>query len=167
MTAAQLVFLAGLTGVLVVVVAFTVVVLGSARRVDGGAFLSWALLRRIARSRNERAEAARWAFYAHRISGFGIFAFLCLHLVDVSLYVFSPALYDSVHALYGTAPLRVFECALLLAICFHTFNGLRLLAVDIGNVGLTGSLRMLGGVLVLTLGLGIAGSVVILGPVMA
>lgn len=167
MTGAQLVFLVGLTAVLLAVVGFTVVVLASARRVDGGAMLSWTLLRRVARSRTERAEAARWAFYAHRISGFGIFAFLCLHIVDVSLYAFSPALYDSVHVLYGTPPLRVFECALLLAICFHTFNGLRLLTVDIGNVGLVGSLRLLGGVVLLTLVLGAAGSAVILRPLVS
>lgn len=163
---AQLLFLAGLTLVLLAVLAFTGVVLTSARRIDGGAYPSLALLRRIARSRTERAEAARWAFYAHRITGFGIFAFLCLHIVDVSLYAFSPALYDTVHVLYGTVPLRVFECALLVAIAFHTLNGLRLLTVDIVDLGLTASLRLLGGVTVLTALLGVAGSVVILRPVL-
>ena len=164
---AQWVFLGGLTVVLLAVVAFTVVVLVSARRVDGGAYPSLALLRRMARSRTERAETARWAFYAHRISGFGIFAFLCLHVVDVSLYAFSPSLYDSVHVLYGTAPLRVFECALLVAIAFHTLNGLRLLTIDVADLGLTASVRLLGGVGVLTALLGVAGSVVILRPVFA
>ena len=164
---AQLVFLAGLTFVLLAVVAFTAVVLVSARRVDGGAYPSLALLRRIARSRTERAETARWAFYAHRISGFGIFAFLCLHVVDVSLYAFSPPLYDTVHVLYGTAPLRVVECALLVASAFHPLNGLRLLAVDVVDLGLTASLRMLAGVTAVTVLLGVAGSVVILRPVIA
>lgn len=165
MTAAQGVFLVGFTLVTLAVVAFAAVVLVSARRVDGGSFPSWALLGRIARSREERAEVARWAFYAHRISGFGIFAFLCLHVVDVSLYAFSPALYDGVHVLYGSAPMRVFECALLLAICFHTLNGLRLLAVDIADLGLAASVRLLGAVTVVTLVVGIAGSVVIMRPV--
>lgn len=163
---AQLVFLAGLTIVLLAVLAFTAVVLVSAHRVDGGAYPSVALLRRMARSRTERAEAARWAFYAHRISGFGIFAFLCLHVVDVSLYAFSPSLYDTVHVLYGTAPLRVFECALLVAIAFHTLNGLRLLAIDVADLGLTASLRLLTGVIAGTALLGIAGSAVILRPVL-
>lgn len=167
MSAAQLVFLGGLTAVLLGVVAFAAVVLASARGVDGGAFPTRALLRRMARSRQERAEAARWAFYAHRISGFGIFAFLCLHVVDVSLYAFSPPLYDRVHVLYATAPLRLFECVLLAAICFHTLNGLRLLAVDATDIGLTGSLRLLGGVTLLTVALAAAGSVVILKPLVS
>lgn len=164
MSAAQGVFLGALTVVVLAVAGFTAVVLASARRIDGGGFLG-VTLRRMARSRRERAEAARWAFYAHRISGFGIFAFLCLHVVDVSLYAASPALYDNVHQMYGTAPMRVFECALLVAICFHTLNGLRLLAVDVADLGLTASLRLLAGVGALTVLLGVAGSVVILGPV--
>ncbi|MBO0830079.1 MAG: succinate dehydrogenase, cytochrome b556 subunit [Streptosporangiales bacterium] len=164
MSAAQGVFLGAFTVVVLAVVGFAAVVLVSARRIDGGGFVGVAL-RRMARSRRERAEAARWAFYAHRISGFGIFAFLCLHVVDVSLYAVSPSLYDDVHALYGTAPMRVFECALLVAICFHTLNGLRLLAVDVADLGLTASLRLLGGVASLTVVAAVAGSAVILGPV--
>lgn len=165
MSVAQVLFLTGLTVVTLAVIAFAGVVLVSARRVDGGSFPTWALLGRMARSREERAEVARWAFYAHRISGFGIFAFLCLHVVDVSLYAFSPPLYDSVHVLYGSAPMRVFECALLLAICFHTLNGLRLLAVDVADLGIAASVRLLGAVAVFTVLLGVAGSVVIMRPV--
>lgn len=165
MSLAQGVFLGALTVVVLAVAAFAAVVVTSARRIDGGGFVGVALLRRMARSRRDRAEAARWAFYAHRVSGFGIFAFLCLHVVDVSLYAVSPALYDDVHRLYGTAPMRVFECALLVAICFHTLNGLRLLAVDVADLGLAASLRLLAGAAALTVVLGVAGSVVILGPV--
>lgn len=165
MTGSQLAFLCALTVVLLAVVAFTTLVLVTARRVDGGAYPTAALLRRMTRSRAERAETARWAFYAHRISGFGIFAFLCLHVVDVSLYAFSPPLYDTVHALYGSPPMRVFECGLLVAIAFHTLNGLRLLAVDVADLGLTASVRLLGVVALVTLAAGVAGSVVIMGPV--
>ena len=58
--------------------------------------------------------------------GVAVFAFLLLHVLDVALYAISPARFDEVHELYGTTPLRVFECALLFAILFHTLNGLRL-----------------------------------------
>lgn len=112
-----------------------------------------------------RDEFQRWAFYAHRFTGFAIFAFLCLHIVDVSLYGYSRGLYNQVHELYGTAPLRLFECGLLVAILFHTFNGLRLLVVDLADLGLAASRRALGGVVALTLALGLGGSSSILRPV--
>ena len=61
----------------------------------------------------------RWAFVAHRATGVAVFAFLCLHILDVGLYAVSAARFDDVHELYGTTPLRLFECALLFAILFH------------------------------------------------
>lgn len=164
MTIAQVVFVVALAGVLAGVGAFGVVVLAAGAREGGGAYLTRDLARRLWRSPAERAEFQRWAFYAHRISGFAVFAFLGLHVVDVSLYAYSRGLYDQVHALYGSAPLRLFECGLLAAILFHTFNGLRLLVVDLADLGLDAARRALGGVVALTLALGLAGSAVILRP---
>src|SRR3990172_5728592 len=78
-----------------------------------------ALVRRLSRAPRDRLELGRWGFWAHRVSGVAIFAFLILHLFDVGLYGLSRDLYDEVHALYGTAALRVFESGLLVAILFH------------------------------------------------
>lgn len=166
MTVAQLLFALALTGVLAGVTAFGALILVSAAR-DGGAYLTIELARRLRRSPAERAEFNRWAFYAHRFTGFAIFAFLGLHIVDVGLYAVSRELYGEVHALYGTAPLRLFECGLLFAILFHTFNGLRLLAVDLADLGLAASRRALAVAVALTVLLGVAGSAVILAPVFA
>ncbi len=71
-----------------------------------------------------------WAFSAHRITGFLVFMFLLLHIVDVSLAGISGDLYDRVHALYGNVFLRMFEVGLLGALVFHALNGLRIIAVD-------------------------------------
>ena len=130
-TAAQALFVAGFVAVNVVVAGTVVVVLRGARAVDGGAWPGRGVLARLARLPAERAEANRWAHLAHRVSGVAIFAFLVLHLLDVSLYALSPARFDEVHALYGTPVMRVFECGLLLALLFHALNGLRLVAVDL------------------------------------
>lgn len=165
MTAAQSVFALALAAVMVGVSAFGVLVLTSAARSGGGSYLTLDLARRLWRSPAERDEFNRWAFYAHRFTGFAVFAFLCLHVVDVSLYSFARDLYVQVHELYGTVPLRLFECGLLVAILFHTFNGLRLLLVDFADLGLAASRRLLGGVVALTISLGVAGSAVILRPV--
>lgn len=167
MTPAQLTFVLALVGVLAVVTGFGVVMLRSAARSGGGSFISAGLIRRLQRSPDERAEFNRWAFYAHRFTGFAIFAFLCLHIVDVSLYAIAPESFEEVHALYGTAPMRLFESGLFLAILFHTFNGLRILAIDIADLGLETSRRLLLVTVALTLVVGLGGSVVIMAPVFA
>ena len=168
MTLAQALFVVALIGVLIIVVGFGLIMIYSAARSGGGGFyLDPRLLRRLQRSPEERAEFNRWAFYAHRFTGFAVFAFLCLHIVDISLYAFAPEAFDEVHALYGWTPMRLFECGLLFAILFHTFNGLRILTIDVGDLGSRASRRLLAGALVLTALLGLSGSAIIMAPVLA
>lgn len=164
MTPAQALFVAALVGVLVAVLGFGFVMISSAARSGGGPYLNARLLRRLQRSPEERAEFNRWAFYAHRFTGFAVFAFLCLHIVDVSLYTFNPGAFDEVHVLYGWTPMRLFECGLLFAILFHTFNGLRILAIDVADLGSRASHGLLAGAVVLTVLLGLVGSAVIMAP---
>ena len=168
MTLAQALFVVALIGILIAVVGFGFVMIYSAARSGGGGFyLDPSILHRLQRSPEERAEFNRWAFYAHRFTGFAVFAFLCLHIVDVSLYAFSPEAFDEVHALYGWTPMRLFECGLLFAILFHTFNGLRILAIDVADLGSSASRRLFAGALVLTALLGLSGSAIIMAPVLA
>lgn len=167
MTAAQLAFLTGLTLVVAVIVAFTALVAVGARRTDGGTHLSAVLFRRLSTRSHVRGEANRWAFYAHRVSGFAVFAFLALHILDVSLVAWSPRLYDQVHLLYSTAPMRLFECGLLAALGFHALNGLRLIAIDVWDVGSAGAARLLDAVVALTVVITVGGGAVILWPLVA
>lgn len=164
MTPPQIGFLVALGGLLVAIVAFAGLVLVRASRSVGDSSAPGALVRRLSRAPRDRVELGRWAFWAHRVSGVAIFAFLALHLVDVALYAVSPALYDEVHDLYGTLALRIFESGLLVAILFHALNGLRLLTIDLVDVGPRSAARMLAIVVVVTFLLGVAGSAVILGP---
>jgi succinate dehydrogenase / fumarate reductase cytochrome b subunit len=156
-TAVQALFLAGLAIVLVTVVGFAVVVIGGAA---GGRPAATRLLAQ----RPGHAELGRAAHLAHRITGFAIFAFLALHVLDVGLYSVSRRLYDGVQTLYGSAPLRVFECGLLVAVVFHTANGLRLLAIDAGRLSASASRRLLVAAVAITAAAGAAGSVLILAP---
>ena len=165
MTVAQALFLVGLSIVVVAIGAFTAVVLIAARRTDGGGRISGMLIRRMIAAPAQRAELNRWAFYLHRISGMAIVGFLALHIVDVTLFSFSRHLYDNVHSLYGNPILRVFECGLIIAVLFHTVNGLRLLAVDLADIGITGATRLVGVVVTVTAVLGIAATYFVLRPV--
>ncbi|MGI9079669.1 MAG: succinate dehydrogenase, cytochrome b556 subunit [Acidimicrobiales bacterium] len=110
-----------------------------------------------------RGGAGQWAFVGHRVSGFLVFFFLLLHIVDVSL-VRWPATYDDVHAVYGNVVLRLFEVGLLFALVFHSLNGLRIVAVDFFPGAVKNERRLLSAVVVMTMLLGIPGAWVIMLP---
>lgn len=151
-------FVAALVAVVVAIVAYGVVVLRTAAA-DGASFDSPFV------RRDERAqELGRVAFVAHRLSGFAILAFLALHILDIGLDGVSHSAYDRVQHLYGSAPLRVFECGLLFAILFHTANGLRLLAFDLFGLTPRWSGRLLVASLAVCAAGGVAGSALILRP---
>jgi succinate dehydrogenase / fumarate reductase, cytochrome b subunit len=110
-----------------------------------------------------RGKAGQWAFVGHRVSGFLVFLFLLLHVVDVSLLRW-PETYDQVHRLYGNVLLRLFEVGLLFALLFHSLNGLRIVAVDFFPEAVRNQRRLLQAVVALTLLAGIPGGIVILWP---
>jgi succinate dehydrogenase / fumarate reductase cytochrome b subunit len=163
MTPAQTAFLAALGTILALVAALGWLVVARARRASRVPATS--ILGRLGRTSVARLELHRWAFYAHRMGGLAILAFLALHVVDVGLVAISPMLYDEVHALYGTPALRVFEVFLLAAILFHAFDGLRLLVLDLVDVSWRMSERMLWLAVALTVALTIPAAAVILAPV--
>ena len=110
-----------------------------------------------------RGKSGQWAFLFHRISGFLVFFFLLLHIVDVSL-VQDPELYDEVHELYGNILLRLFEVGLLFALLYHSLNGLRIVLVDFFPEGVKDQRPLFWGVVFITFAAGIPGSLVILWP---
>ena len=111
-----------------------------------------------------KGRSGQWAFVAHRTTGFLVFMFLLLHIIDVSLVNADVELYDEVHALYGNVLLRLFECGLLLALLFHALNGLRIVIVDFFPRAVANEKALTTGVVALTLLAGIPGSLVILWP---
>ncbi|MDP8991678.1 MAG: succinate dehydrogenase, cytochrome b556 subunit [Actinomycetota bacterium] len=115
------------------------------------------------RSSFYRGRSGQWAFVAHRVSGFLVFVFLLLHIVDVSL-VARPELYDEVHALYGNVLLRLFEVGLLAALVYHSLNGLRITMIDFFPGSIRNEKAVLAGVTALTLVATVAGGYVIMKP---
>lgn len=164
MSAAQAAFLAALSLVVLGVALLSGVVVVSSLRRTGSARLSRSM-RRLELSSGSAAADMRWASYLHRVSGLAILLFLCLHMIDVSLFAFSSSLYDRVHVLYADPVLRVLECGLVFAVVFHTLNGLRIMLVDGLDLGLDPSRRALRATFALTAAAGLAASVVILAPV--
>jgi len=167
MNSIQSIFLLLLTLSLTGILYFVFIVWKSALARDGGAFPSASRLSRLGRMPSERSEISRWAAYLHRITGVGIFAFLSLHIVDVAFFAFSLNAYDSLHSIYSTLPMRIFECGLLFALLFHATNGFRLIIVDLFDIGVIRSNVILKSVFFLSIVGTIAGSYVILQPVIS
>jgi succinate dehydrogenase / fumarate reductase cytochrome b subunit len=110
-----------------------------------------------------RGRSGQWAFLLHRISGFLVFFFLLLHVVDVSL-VQNKHLYNEVHAVYGNVVLRIFEVGLLFALVFHALNGLRIVLIDFFPDAIRSDKTLFGIVVFLTLAAGLPGGYIILRP---
>ena len=163
MTAAQVAFLAAFSLLLVLLVAATVAIVAAAARPAGHTGRR-GLLRALGLSPSLPAAPTRWAHYLHRLTGIGIAAFLALHIGDVSLLAISASLYNRVHQLYGTPVLRLFECALVLAVLFHTLNGLRLILIDVADLGMRSAQRALWVAVILTVLLGLPASALIMAP---
>ena len=110
-----------------------------------------------------KGKGGQWAFVGHRVSGFLVFFFLLLHIVDVATIRW-PGVYDEIHRLYGNVLLRSFEVGLLFALLFHTLNGLRIVVVDFFPGQVANERRLLTAVVVLTLAAGLPGAFVIMKP---
>jgi succinate dehydrogenase / fumarate reductase cytochrome b subunit len=110
-----------------------------------------------------RGKSGQWAFLLHRFTGFAIFLFLMLHVVDVSL-VQDKRLYNEVHALYSNIFMRLFEVGLLFALVYHALNGLRIVLLDFFPEAIRRDKGMFGVVVFITLAAGLPGAYIILRP---
>ena len=80
-----------------------------------------------------RGREGMWSWVLHRITGVAIFFFLLVHILDTALVRVSPEAYNAVIASYQTPIMGLGEVALVGAIVFHAFNGLRIILIDFWN----------------------------------
>ncbi|WP_074466444.1 succinate dehydrogenase, cytochrome b556 subunit [Arthrobacter sp. SW1] len=98
-----------------------------------------------------RGREGMWSWVGHRITGVVIFFFLLVHVLDTSLVRVSPEAYTAVIGAYKNPLMALGETALVAAIIFHAFNGLRVIAVDFWKKGAKYQRQMLWVVLALWL----------------
>jgi succinate dehydrogenase / fumarate reductase, cytochrome b subunit len=82
-----------------------------------------------------RGHEGMWSWVLHRITGVAIFFFLLVHVMDTALIRVSPQAYDGVIATYKNPIMGLGELALVGAIVFHAFNGLRIILIDFWSFG--------------------------------
>jgi succinate dehydrogenase / fumarate reductase cytochrome b subunit len=82
-----------------------------------------------------RGREGMWSWVLHRITGVSIFFFLLVHVLDTALVRVSPEAYNAVIGTYQTPIMGLGEVALVGAIVFHAFNGLRIILIDFWSKG--------------------------------
>jgi succinate dehydrogenase cytochrome b subunit len=92
-----------------------------------------------------------WSWLLHRITGLGILLFLLIHIVDISLLNFGPNVYNEGIALFGTVIVRIISLALIGAVLYHAFNGVRIILIDFWPKGARYQQSMFVAVMVLTI----------------
>jgi len=88
-----------------------------------------------------------WSWVLHRITGIAIFFFLLVHVLDTALIRVSPEAYNAVIGTYQHPIMGIGEIALVGAIAFHAFNGLRIILVDFWSKGAKYQRQLFWGVL--------------------
>ena len=77
-----------------------------------------------------RGNEGMWSWVLHRITGVAIFFFLLVHVLDGALLIVSKDAYDAVIGSYKTPIMGIGELGLVAAICYHAFNGIRIILID-------------------------------------
>lgn len=82
-----------------------------------------------------RGNQGMWSWVLHRITGVAIFFFLLVHVLDTALIRVSPEAYNVVIGAYQTPIMGLGEVALVGAIVYHAYNGIRIILVDYWSKG--------------------------------
>jgi|SRR5579862_8884940 succinate dehydrogenase / fumarate reductase cytochrome b subunit len=77
-----------------------------------------------------RGGPGHWSWILHRVTGVGVFLFLLIHIVDISLIGWGPKVFNNLLFLYRNPIFRVSEVALVGAVIYHAVNGLRICITD-------------------------------------
>jgi succinate dehydrogenase cytochrome b556 subunit len=77
-----------------------------------------------------RGGTGQWTWLAHRISGVAVVYFLSLHIFETLQLARGVEAYNEATAVYKAHWFRPFEFLLVMAVVYHAFNGLRVMAFD-------------------------------------
>ena len=98
-----------------------------------------------------KGQSGMWSWLFHRVSGLAILIFLLLHIVDISLLSFGPTTYNNGILLFDSFIARLLSLALIGAILYHSFNGVRILLIDFWKKGSRYQKSLFAVVMVLTI----------------
>ena len=93
-----------------------------------------------------RGGPGHWSWVLHRLSGIGVFLFLLIHIVDISVIGWGPTVFNKLLFLYRNPVFRVGEVGLVAAVLYHAINGVRICITTLaGNHGVPSQAQLCGG----------------------
>jgi succinate dehydrogenase cytochrome b subunit len=82
-----------------------------------------------------RGQSGQWSWLLHRVTGLAILLFLLVHIVDITLIGFGPEIYNDAIGIFSLWPIRLVSLALIGAVLYHAFNGIRIILIDFWAAG--------------------------------
>jgi succinate dehydrogenase / fumarate reductase cytochrome b subunit len=77
-----------------------------------------------------RVSWAQLAWFGHRLSGIGVLLYLFMHIVETSMVLLGPDVYNTTLGLFHNLPIRLGEVVLMAALVYHSLNGLKVILID-------------------------------------
>lgn len=77
-----------------------------------------------------KGHPGQWSWVFHRITGVAVILFLFMHVVDTALVGWGPEAYDKVVRAYANPIVHLLELGLVIAVWYHSVNGLKITAID-------------------------------------
>lgn len=77
-----------------------------------------------------RGREGMWSWALHRLTGLGVLMFLLIHIADIFVIGYGPEEFNDLLFLYHHPVFRVMEIALVGALYYHAFNGIRIILID-------------------------------------
>lgn len=112
-----------------------------------------------------KGGSGMWSWILHRGSGLAVLGFLFLHVVDTSLIMFGPDVYNAMAHLYESAFFRPMEVLLMFLVTYHAFNGLRVIVVDFWPSAARVQVQLTRAVWVVTMAIFIPSAYIMLKPI--
>jgi succinate dehydrogenase / fumarate reductase cytochrome b subunit len=77
-----------------------------------------------------KGHEGQWSWMLHRITGVAVILFLFAHVVDTAVIGWGPEAYNRVTAAYKNPAVHVLELGLVLAVLYHSINGMKITMID-------------------------------------
>ena len=77
-----------------------------------------------------KGHESQWSWIMHRITGVAVILFLFAHVIDTAAVGWGPSAYDRITAAYENPIVRLLEYGLVVAVLYHSLNGLKITLID-------------------------------------
>ena len=78
-----------------------------------------------------KGHEGQYSWLLHRVTGVAIILFLFAHVVDTAVVGWGPEAYNRVASVYHNPFIRLLELGLVAAVLYHSFNGVKIMLIDL------------------------------------